>query len=240
MGTITIAVWIDDMLACGPDEKELDRVYETKDLGVPAHFLGMEVTRDSNVTKVRKRSKPYEAMLPKSVALIGRLLQQDPIYAMQPQYSRDSHRTLVLSITITACEMVTFRRLLTKWLEGATTIKIKPNSQSTSTLYGDNQGSLAMALNLENRARTRHIEVHHHYVRDKVEEGTIRLDYLNTKDILADMLTKPLQKAEHARFSALLGLRRRQHQQWHLNAQNRLRVRGGVLMSHARHPLESY
>jgi hypothetical protein len=88
---------------------------------------------------------------------------------MQPQYSRDSYQTLALSITITACEMVTFRRLLTKWLEGAATIKIK------------------------NRARTRHIEVHHHYVRDKVEDGTIRLDYLNTKDMLADMLTKPLQ-----------------------------------------------
>jgi hypothetical protein len=49
-----------------------------------------------------------------------------------------------------------------------------------------------------------------HYVRDKVEDGTIRLDYLNTKDMLADILTKSLQKAEHARFSALLGLRRRQ------------------------------
>jgi hypothetical protein len=74
----------------------------------------------------------------------------------------------------------------------------------------DNQGSLAMALNLENRARTRHIKIHHHYVKDKVEDGTIRLDYLNTKNMLADMLTKPLQKAEHARFTALLDLRRRQ------------------------------
>jgi hypothetical protein len=66
-----------------------------------------------------------------------------------------------------------------------------------------------MALNLENRARIRYIEVYHHYVRDKVD-GTIRLDYLNIKDMLADMLTKPLQKAEYARFSALLGLQRRQ------------------------------
>jgi hypothetical protein len=68
-----------------------------------------------------------------------------------------------------------------------------------------------MALNLENKARTRHIEVYYHYVRDKVEDGTIRLDYLNTKDMLADMFIKPLQKAGHARFSALLGLCRRQH-----------------------------
>jgi hypothetical protein len=64
-----------------------------------------------------------------------------------------------------------------------------------------------MALNsLENRVRTRHVEVHYYYVRDKVDDDIIRLDYLNTKDMLADMLIKPLQKAEHARFTALLGL----------------------------------
>ena len=106
--------------------------------------------------------------------------------------------------------MVTFRRLLIKWLKNAITIKIKPNTQSTLTLYNDNQGSLAMTLNLENKTRTRHIEVYHHYIRDKVEDGTIRLDYLNIKDMLTDMLTKPLQKAEHARFTALLDFRRRQ------------------------------
>jgi hypothetical protein len=88
--------------------------------------------------------------------------------------------------------MIAFRRLLTKWLEGAITIKIKLNTQSILTLYGDNQGSLAMALNLENRAWIRHIEVHYYYVRDKVEDGTIRLDYLNTKDMLANMLIKLL------------------------------------------------
>ena len=67
-----------------------------------------------------------------------------------------------------------------------------------------------MALNPhENRARTRYIEVYHHYVRDKVEDGTIRLDYLDTKGMLADMLTKPLQKAEHTKLTTLLGLRRR-------------------------------
>jgi hypothetical protein len=55
MDIITIAIWVDDMLACGPDEKNLDRIYEilskqfkTKDLGAPAHFLGMEVTREQN------------------------------------------------------------------------------------------------------------------------------------------------------------------------------------------------
>ena len=61
----------------------------------------------------------------------------------------------------------------------------------------------------EYRARTRHIDVHHHYVRDKIEDGTIKVDYLDTKSMLADMLTKPLQKAEFTRLATLLGLRRR-------------------------------
>ena len=106
--------------------------------------------------------------------------------------------------------MVNYRRLLTKWREGATSIKIKPNTEASMVLYGDNQGSLFMALNPhENRARTRHIEVYHHYVRDKVEDGTIRLDYLDIKGMLADMFTKSLQKAEHTKLTTLLGLRRR-------------------------------
>jgi hypothetical protein len=55
INAVTITVWIDDILACGPNEKELDLVYEillkqfkTKNLGAPAHFLGMKVTREQN------------------------------------------------------------------------------------------------------------------------------------------------------------------------------------------------
>jgi hypothetical protein len=59
MNAVIIAIWVDDMFACGPDEKDLDRVYEIllkqfkiKDLGAPAHFLGMEVTRDLERNKI--------------------------------------------------------------------------------------------------------------------------------------------------------------------------------------------
>ena len=53
MDTVIIVIWVDDMLACGSNEKKLDRVYEilskqfkTKDLGAPAHFLGIKMTRE--------------------------------------------------------------------------------------------------------------------------------------------------------------------------------------------------
>jgi Reverse transcriptase (RNA-dependent DNA polymerase) len=68
MNAVTIAVWVDDMLACNPDEKDLDRVYEillkqfkTKDLGAPAHFLGMEVTRDFERNEITLSQYAYLA-----------------------------------------------------------------------------------------------------------------------------------------------------------------------------------
>jgi hypothetical protein len=44
------------------------------------------------------------------------------------------------------------------------------------------------------RRRTRHIDVHHHYVREQAEQNVIRLEYVQSKDNLADALTKPLPK----------------------------------------------
>ena len=72
------------------------------------------------------------------------------------------------------------------------------------TLYGDNQGALALAQNPVYHQRTKHIEVQWHFIREKVEEGTIQLVYKTTADMLADGLTKPLSPANHLKFLNLL------------------------------------
>jgi hypothetical protein len=58
------------MLACSPDEKKLDRVYEIllkqfkiKDLGAPAHFLGMEMTRDFERNEITLSQHAYLAKI---------------------------------------------------------------------------------------------------------------------------------------------------------------------------------
>ena len=50
-------------------------------------------------------------------------------------------------------------------------------------------------------ARTKHIEVHHHFVREKVLAGEIKVDYISTNQQPADIFTKPLswQKFEQDR-----------------------------------------
>ena len=59
-------------------------------------------------------------------------------------------------------------------------------------MYSDNQGCIALAKNPESHSRSKHIDVQYHYSRQLIEYKKIRLDYCSTKDMLADVLTKPL------------------------------------------------
>ncbi|KAI0992448.1 hypothetical protein K3495_g15737 [Podosphaera aphanis] len=55
----------------------------------------------------------------------------------------------------------------------------------------DNQSALALAKGT-NSSKTKHIEVAYHYTREFITNGDIKLDYIPTGDMLADILTKPL------------------------------------------------
>lgn len=70
-------------------------------------------------------------------------------------------------------------------------------ADSTVSLKGDNQGSLALAYNPVFHARTKHIDIQHHYIRDEVAAKRIELTYIPTGEMIADGLTKPLT---HAKF----------------------------------------
>ena len=57
----------------------------------------------------------------------------------------------------------------------------------------DNQGSnIALARNPVFHDRSKHIDIQYHYTRDLVKEKRIKLEYVPTKDMLADLLTKSL------------------------------------------------
>jgi hypothetical protein len=59
------------------------------------------------------------------------------------------------------------------------------------TIQCDNQGAIFLAKN-ESSARTKHIDVRYHFIRDLVEEKKIKIEYVNTKKNTADALTKNL------------------------------------------------
>ena len=66
-----------------------------------------------------------------------------------------------------------------------------------TTIMCDNQGSIALAKNPKHHSRTKHIDMQHHFIREKVEEEIIDLRYCPTQDMVADVLTKALAKDRH-------------------------------------------
>jgi len=78
--------------------------------------------------------------------------------------------------------------------------------KETTTIYGDNKGSLDLTANPVFHSRTKHIQVRYHAIRDYVERGEIRLQYIQTDEMLADGLTKALDRVKFERMIKGLGL----------------------------------
>ncbi|KAF1318426.1 Integrase catalytic core protein, partial [Globisporangium splendens] len=64
------------------------------------------------------------------------------------------------------------------------------------TVYEDNQDSIALAKNPEFHKRTKHIDIRYHFVREKVEDGQVVLEYCPTQEMLVDIMTKPIAAAQ--------------------------------------------
>ena len=59
-------------------------------------------------------------------------------------------------------------------------------------LFSDSMPAIDLANNPEHHAKTKHIDIQYHFVREKVQEGIISLNYIPTKEQLANILTKGL------------------------------------------------
>jgi hypothetical protein len=73
-------------------------------------------------------------------------------------------------------------------------------------IRGDNQAAIKIASNQTGAAKVKHIDVREHYIRDRVDEGEIKLEWIGSKDNMADMLTKPLPRVAHWKHCVALRL----------------------------------
>ena len=94
-------------------------------------------------------------------------------------------------------ETIWLRRLMTD---------LRVSQVKPTVIREDNQGAIAMAKNPVGHKRTKHIDIKHHFVREAVDAGTITLEYCETKQMLADILTKPLPKPQFEMLRGKLGL----------------------------------
>ena len=71
---------------------------------------------------------------------------------------------------------------------------IFPTQQAllSCSLFEDNAGALALALDHKTRPRTQHIGLKYHHFRSHVTSGLIKIFSISTFDQVADIFTKPL------------------------------------------------
>ena len=96
------------------------------------------------------------------------------------------------------------------WLRGLLD-QLNPSAKCSQAviIYCDNQGAMALAKNPQFHARTKHIAIQHHYVREQVAANTVALEYVPTDQQVADGLTKALSKDKFEKFCGLIGLEHR-------------------------------
>jgi hypothetical protein len=62
------------------------------------------------------------------------------------------------------------------------------------SLLCDNESAMKLTNNPVQHARTKHIDVRHHFIRDHQQKGDISIENVGTDDQLADIFTKPLDE----------------------------------------------
>lgn len=73
-------------------------------------------------------------------------------------------------------------------------------------LHVDNLSTISLASNPVLHARTKHIEVDCHFVRDKLQENFLKLIFVPSHQQLANVFTKPLGRSAHWHILFKLGL----------------------------------
>lgn len=82
-------------------------------------------------------------------------------------------------------------------------VEIKRNSVE---LQCDNQSAIKLAESDGYRARSKHIDVRHHYIRERVNDSTISINHVSTDYMVADNLTKAVPGRKHSFCTKEMGL----------------------------------
>jgi hypothetical protein len=73
----------------------------------------------------------------------------------------------------------------------------------------DNQRCIKMTENPVFHDRSKYIEICYHFIRDMVQRGSLKLQYISTDEQVVDVMTKPLSRVKFEHFRDKLGIVRK-------------------------------
>ena len=102
-----------------------------------------------------------------------------------------------MAATVNCSNIVWFKQLL---------VGIKIEIKDLVVIYCDNTSAINISKNLVMHSKTKHIAIIYHFVRELVEDKEIRLEYVNTKEQIVDIFSKPLPKDAFLYLRGKLGV----------------------------------
>ena len=102
-----------------------------------------------------------------------------------------------VAATVNCSNIVWFKQLL----EG-----MKQEIKEPIVMFRDNTSAINISKNPVMHSKTKHIAIKYHFVRELVQEKEIKLEYVHTKEQIADIFTKPLPKDAFLYLRGKLGV----------------------------------
>jgi hypothetical protein len=100
--------------------------------------------------------------------------------------------------SLAACEALWLRKLL---------LGLFRQELEATVIHCDNQSCIKLSENPVFHDRSKHIDIRYHFIRDCVQRGAVRLDYIQTDEQIADIFTKALSRQKFMKFRDQMGLR---------------------------------
>ena len=73
-------------------------------------------------------------------------------------------------------------------------------------MHADNQSAIALAQNPTSHSRAKHIDIRFHFIQERIERNEIKLQYISTHQMVANILTKALPREAFEKFHEALGV----------------------------------
>jgi hypothetical protein len=83
--------------------------------------------------------------------------------------------------------------------------KVGEKQMMTTNLFCDNQSTIVLCHNLKYHSRFKHFEIRHHFIK-VVTQKEVQIIFCGTKNMIANVLTKSLEKIKHLCFKSELNI----------------------------------
>jgi hypothetical protein len=87
-----------------------------------------------------------------------------------------------------------------------TLIDIQVEYDTPIPIYCDNTSAISISKKPVMHSKTKHIPIKYHFIWEQVVENKIRVEYVGTKEQVADIFTKPLPRESFEYIFHILGV----------------------------------